>query len=217
MSIFKQLKSNKGTVSSALGKELAARILAGEAEILDEVIELSVYELKNPAEKHIRAGAAKAVEIVAEERPELLAPRLESLLPALSAPEPQTRWMVLRTFGFCAAVVPKVAEKAIPFAKSEIERKEGLIVASSADLFLGDLGAVSREYATTIFPILEESAKTAIKNEPDWILEAFLALSANLNEKQAAFVRHFASSHADTQRKSTNARAKKLLKKLGEK
>ena len=66
MQIFELLRQNKGTVSSALGKELAQRVLNGNIDILHEAIELSVYKVKDKNEKNVRSGAAKIVEIVAE-------------------------------------------------------------------------------------------------------------------------------------------------------
>jgi hypothetical protein len=44
MSIFEQLSRNKGTVSSALGKALAQKVLnEGETNILSECIALTTY------------------------------------------------------------------------------------------------------------------------------------------------------------------------------
>jgi hypothetical protein len=102
MGTFEQLSNNKGKVPTALGKALARQVLEGQTGILMECIDLASYEPSRPGQKHIRAGAAKVVEIVAETRPDLVAPFLEKLLPACSVEEPQTRWMVMRTMGFCA-------------------------------------------------------------------------------------------------------------------
>src|SRR3990172_5104634 len=99
MSIFHQLADNKGTVSSALGKQLAKQVLDGDESILREAIELTIFDPKNEKAKNIRGGAAKIVEQVAEKRPELVAVFLADLEPALDVPEPQTRWMIIRTFG----------------------------------------------------------------------------------------------------------------------
>jgi hypothetical protein len=55
------------------------------------------FEKSKLNQKHVRAGAAKVVEIVAENRPELVAPHLSKLLPALSVEEPQTRWAIKRS------------------------------------------------------------------------------------------------------------------------
>ncbi len=213
MSIFEELAANKGTISSALGKALAKKVLQeGQSDILTKCIDLSSYEKDDVGAKNIRAGAAKVVEIVAEKRPEMVAPRLEDLLPALSVQEPQTRWMIIRTMGFCAHLNKPIAEKAITYAKKYIEEKEGLIIASSADLFLGDYGALSKEDAEIVFPILEYSMERAVKNEADWLLEAFYKLYANLGEREKNIVLKFAEDWQYSARKSTKKRAKRILR-----
>jgi hypothetical protein len=211
MIIFELLKRNKGTVSSALGKELAKKVLNGNIDILNEAIVLSCYQVQDKKEKHIRSGAAKIVEIVAEKKPELVAPNLEKLLPALTVDEPQTRWMIIRTFGFCARLNPSMAERAIKNADKYISKKEGLCIASSADLFLGDYGAISQENAATIFPILEKSISNVIMNEQDWLFESSIKILKNLGDNEKEIVLSFARLWADSDRKSTQTRVKKLL------
>lgn len=212
MSVFEQLSSNKGTVSSALGKALAEKVLQeNRLDILSECIELATYEAPEPKSKHIRAGAAKVVEIVAEEKPELVAPRLGELLPGLSVPEPQTRWMIIRTMGFCAHLNEPVAKKALAFAENYIDAKEGLVITSSADLFLGDFGALSQENAQLAFPILKHSMETVMKNEQDWLLEAFIKVYPNLEPAAQKAVLDFAGQWQSSDRKSTQKRARRLL------
>jgi hypothetical protein len=81
MNIFEQLSTNKGTVSSALGKTLAQKVLQeNRVDILMECIGFTSYEVTKPASRNIRSGAAKVVEIVAEKQPELVAPHLEKLI-----------------------------------------------------------------------------------------------------------------------------------------
>ncbi len=195
MNIFEQLSNNKGTVSSALGKVLAQKVLNGQTDILSKCIDLASYEAEAPAKKHIRSGAAKVVEIVAEKQPELVAPHLEKLLPALSVKEPQTRWMIIRIMGFCAHLNKSMAQKAIAYAEKYIDDKEGLCIASSADLFLGDLGAISKKDAQKVFPLLEQSMENPIINEQDWLLEALFKVFPNLEkaeqEKVAKFAGHW--------------------------
>jgi hypothetical protein len=212
MSTFEQLSTNKGTVSSALGKALAKKVLDGQLSILLECIDLSSYEPSMANQKHIRSGAAKVVEIVAENRPDLVAPYLEKLLPALSVKEPQTRWMIIRTMGFCAHLNETIAEKAVVYAEKYIDEKEGLCIASSADLFLGDLGAISGKNAHRVFPIFELSMENLIENEQDWLLEAFYKVFSNLEKAEQVTVRKFAERWQYSSRKSTQQRAQKLLR-----
>ena len=213
MSVFEQLSTNKGTVSSALGKTLAQKVLQeGQTEILTECIALSSFEASNVASKHIRSGAAKVVEIVAEKRPDLVAHHLESLLPTLSVSEPQTRWMVIRVMGFCAHLNKPIAQKAIAYAEKYIDAKEGLCIASSADLFLGDFGALSKQAAQKVFPTLEYSMDKAIANEQDWLLEALFKVFPNLEKAEQETALKFAERWQYSPRKSTQQRARMILK-----
>ena len=213
MSIFQQLARNKGTVSSALGKSLAQKVLKdGREDILLECIDLVTHEASAPASRHIRAGAAKVVEVVAEARPQLVAPHLGKLLPALSLQEPQTRWAVIRVMGFCAHLNRSVAQKAVVFAEKFLGDKEGLVIASSADLFLGDFGSLSKKDAAAVFPILERSMKNVVINEQDWLLEALLKVFPNLSKDDQDKALKFAKRWQDSPRKSTQQRAGRILR-----
>lgn len=213
MPIFDQLKNNKGTVSSALGKKLGQEVLNGNIEILNEAIDLCCYSLKNKKEKNIRSGAAKIVEIVVLEKPDLVANQLEKLVPAFTADEPQTRWMIFRAFGLCAALNPEVAKKALPFASRVIrEKKDGqLCLVSSADLYLGDYGALSVQNTFEVFPILLESTDNIILNEHDWLLEAFSKIAIHLTLKEKNVVLKFGDNYRNFPRKTTQVRANKLM------
>lgn len=212
MSILAQLSNNKGTVSSALGKSLAHKVLhGGRRDILKECLQLAVHEAGSPGARNIRAGAAKVVEIVAEARPDWVAPQLRGLLPALAVEEPQTRWMILRVMGFCAHANPSVARKALPFAESCLRSKEGLVLASSADLYLGDLGSLSKRDAAAVFPLLERSMRSALPNEQDWLLESLLKVFPNLDKASRQKALRFAERWQTSARKSTQHRARRLL------
>jgi hypothetical protein len=212
MSVLDRLSKNKGTLSSALGKTLASQVLvANRIDILSECIGRVCHQAPDPRFRHIRAGAAKVVEIVAKERPALVAPYLPKLLPALAVPEAQTRWMVIRTMGFCARTNTAAARKAIPFAEEYLRAKKGLCLTSSADLFLGDFGAVSKRCAREVFPILERSMRKPIRNEPDWLLEAGYHLFLNLGKAEQKTVLRFARRHRNAPRKSTQKRARMIL------
>jgi len=56
MKIFEQLRNNKGTVSSALGKKLAQKALEGDADILKEAYLALSGEFTDDAAVVERAG-----------------------------------------------------------------------------------------------------------------------------------------------------------------
>ncbi len=213
MSIFEQLQKNKGTTSSALGKSLAIQVINGDEEILSEAIQLVKYDLKNEKTKNIRAGAAKIIEKVAEKKPELISPFLIDLLPALDAVEPQTRWMIIMTCGYCAGLNPKIAKKGISYAKCFIREKQGVCLSGAAEIFLGFIGSVSTELADEVFPILLDAYDDPLPNEMDWILEAFLKIIDKVSINNKKIILECAKEQNEAFKPSTKKRAEKIIKK----
>jgi hypothetical protein len=215
MNIFDLLSNTEGAASSTLSKSLAQNILNGQISILLECLDLVAYQTTVLSQKHVRSGAAKVVEIVALNRPDLVAPYLQKLMPALSVKEPRTRWMILRVMGFCAHLNKPVAQSAIAYAQKYIDHKEGLSLASSTDLFLGDFGAMSKEDAQRVFPILEQSMENLVANEQDWLLEALFRVFQNLSRVEREKCLEFAERWQSSPRKSTQQRVKKILRLRG--
>lgn len=214
MEIFDLLKANKGTVSSALGKELGAKVLNGDLTILEQAMKYVVFDLKDDKSKNIRAGAAKIIEVVAEKKPELIAKDLGKLKPALNAPEPQTRWMLMYVFGFCAKLNPKDSISVVDYAKKYLTENAGVCLSGAVHQYLGRIGATSEKTAMTVLPILDDSLKTASENEIDWILEGFISIVNVLNPDSLMIVKRNAEIYLDSRKKSTQDRAKKILKKI---
>lgn len=214
MGIFELLKSNKGTVSSVLGKELAQKVLDGDTDILTEAIQLAVYDCENTASKAIRAGAAKIIEKVAEKKPELVADKLELLKPAFEVKEPQTRWMMLQVFGYCAKINPLVAESVMRYARPFLKEKAGVCLSGSVHLYLGRIGATSECHANQVLPILDDAYQDALESEVDWILEAYINIVGLLCDEARLLVKNSAELQLAAKKKSTQNRAKKLLRKL---
>lgn len=212
MSLLRCLSNNKGTISNALSKKLAEKVLDGDKNLLKEAIPLVVYKLNDKKLKHIRAGAASLVDAVAKEQPKMVIPYLEKLFPALDAGEPQTRWIILRVFGLCSEIKPEIVKKAIEYAKKYIfEKAKGqLCLVSSADMFLGEYGKLSKEATNEVFPILVESMNNVIKNEHDWIIESCIKMIPFLSNEQKKVVIEFTQKYENHPRKATRSRVKKI-------
>ena len=209
MSILPQLKKNKGTVSSALGKALAQEVLAGTAAILEEAIELLAYEDKN-----VRAGAAKIIEQVALADPPLVAGYLPRLLPALEAPEPQTRWMVIHTLGLCSSLDPATALEAYPRAEEFVRQESGACLWGATIKYLGQLGATSQENGRMVFPLLEEALRV-IPRQKKAALEGFLRLLGEAGGEMRAKIASYAQVHLEDERASVRKEALRIQKELG--
>lgn len=212
MSILNQLISNKGTTSTKLGKELAAEVLRGNTEILKEAVKYVLYKPEDEKSKNVRAGAAKIIEKVSEKNPELVAPYLQDIIPALELPEPQTRWMIIMVFGYCSKYNLEVASKGISYARGYINERQGVCLSGSAEIYLGNLGANSEELAETVFPILIDAYGNPLENEMDWVLEAFIRIFKNLSPKSQGIVLECANEQKDAYKPSTQKRAQKIIK-----
>ena len=214
MEIFELLKANKGTVSSALGKELGAKVLNGDLTILEQAMKYVVFDLNDDKSKGIRAGAAKIIEVVAEKKPELIAKDLNKLKPALNAPEPQTRWMLMYVFGFCAKLNPNDSISVMDYAKKYLTENAGVCLSGAVHQYLGRIGATSEKVANIVLPILDDSMRTCSESEIDWILEGFISITSTLKQDSLLIVKKNAELCLDSKRKSTQDRAKKILKKI---
>lgn len=214
MNLLEQLKSNKGTVSSALGKELAEKVLKGDNSILEQAVEYVSYDLQNQKAKGVRAGAAKILEKVAEQQPDLIANQLNRLKPALNVKEPQTRWMLMQVFGYCAKLNPKESESIVDYAKLYLTENAGVCLSGAVHLYLGRIGATSNKAADKVLPILDDALKTASENEIDWILEGFLNIVDNVNLHSKELIKRSAEIYLDSKKKATQNRARKILKKI---
>ena len=217
--LLEKLKNFNCTTSTQLSKEIAADVLTGKFEMLIQAVELSSISLCEPSFKNIRIGATKIVELVAMEKPELVAPFLEKLLPSLNAKEPQTKWMALRIFGLCSMYNEPISAYAIPCASQCIthKKKGQLCLVSSADLYLGDYGSLSRRNTEQIFSLLMASAQSTLLNEHDWIMESFIKLIPNLNEIEKEQVLAYAEKYKSHTRKTTLARIREIERKINDK
>jgi len=208
MSILPQLEKNKGTTSSALGKSLAQRALAGDIATLEEAVLLLAHEDKN-----VRAGAAKIVEQVAMKKPEMVAGYLPQLMAALNVPEPQTRWMAIHTLGMCATLDPDGAMEALPKAQEFLEQASGACLWGATIKYLGYVGATSEENAQRVFPLLEQALEE-IPKQTKSVLEGFLRLLDQADGEMREQMGRYAGIGAQDEKPSVRAAARKLVRRL---
>ncbi len=150
MALKEELLEHKGT--TAFSKQMAKQVLQGNKAILNNCLDLIHDE-----EKWVRIGAAKIIEKVAEENPNLVAEHLAGFMVCMNYPETQTRWMVLYIAGLCAALQPVRARELLDEAvKYFSDKKYGTVLNDRAITYFGYLGAVSQEDFNTIYPYMIE-------------------------------------------------------------
>ena len=208
MTILPQLENNKGLLSSALGKTLAAQALAGDQTILVEATGLLSHDDKN-----VRSGAAKIVELVAETRPEWVAPYTCQLRAALEMPEAQTRWMAIHTLGLCASIDPEAARLAFPKAQEFIQADSGVCLWDRTIVYLGYLGATSPGNLELVMPLLEMAFKR-IPEQTRTVLEAFQRYIYQADAGRLARMEIYAAVYMQSAKPAVKAAAVKLHKRV---
>lgn len=208
MTLLARLQANKGTVSSALGKQLALEVLGGNKKLLADAVKLIHFDSKN-----VRSGAAKLIEKVAEGNPKLVARHLPKLRPALEYEEAQTRWMMVHTFGLCAHLDPDAARGIFKEATGYLDPSHGTVLRDRAITYLGYMGAVSRKDCNKCFPRLIESFDLHPDRVPR-VLESLERMVGVMSAKQKAEATAYASEYAEHAKPSLKSRGKRLLKAL---
>ncbi len=210
MSLLKQLENNKGTVSSALSKSLAKKVLDGEPAILEEAVDLLDHSHKN-----VRAGAAKIIEQVSTKKPEMVVTFLPKLIPALNVTEPQTRWMIINTIGMCASLDSKTAIKVLGKAEEYIKKNSGTCLWSATISYLGNIGSTSKANAKKVFPLLE-FALNHYPNLTKKVLESLILLLDNADKTMKSRIEEYCTSFSDSKKPSIKKVANKLIRRLNQ-
>ena len=208
MTLLDQLLVNKGTVSSALSKQLAKDTLAGDMSILKEASRLIHHE-----SKVVRSGAAKIIEKVAEEKPQLVAPLLTDLIPTLDYDEPQTKWMMIHTFGLCAKLQPGLSREIFDSVLKYLKPTNGTCLRDRSITYLGYMGSVTKLDCDKCFPILIDS----FTKHPDRVTRVFESLERlsdwfDANQKQT--VKEYADRFVGSKSAEIKKWAKKIMRRI---
>lgn len=207
MILKEQLLEHKGTTEFC--KLMAKQVLQGDKAILDECLDLI-----HDDEKWIRIGAAKIIEKVAEEEPNLIAEHMPDLIVCMNYPEAQTRWMVLYIAGLCAKLQPETARELFDEAvKYFSDKKYGTVLNDRAITYFGFMGAVSQEDFKAVYPYMIECF-TLHKNRITRLLESLERQVQFFGEKEkkeiAPYIKKYLENGSGTEKKW----AKKLAQKL---
>ena len=122
--------------------------------------------------------------------------------------------MLMQVFGYCAKLTPKDSESVPDYAKQYLTEDAGVCLSGAVHLYLGRIGATSDKTANVVLPILDDALKSASENEVDWILEGFLSIIDKVDSDSKQLIKRNAELQLDAKKKSTQNRAKKILRRL---
>ena len=106
-----------------------------------------------------RALAAHVVQLVSEQKPELVVEFAPQLTDALFRPEAQTRWRALAALEAITKVNAKAVDKTIPHAVTSLHDVDSGIVRLSAFRLLCEYGGTTNRRSETIWPYIDEALR----------------------------------------------------------
>ena len=206
-SVLTQLASAVGERTQEPNERAAKRCLA-RPELLEEIA--AGLEGKDA---RLAGDCAEVMTKVAQERPELVAPFVERLVPRLWHKNGRVRWETAHAIGLTAARVPETIEKELPRLTRLIREDESVIVRDYLVDAVAAWGATSSKAARAAFPILHDAAGAFAGKHAARILGA-LAPIARAAPVLAGESRSLAQGFAEHSRPGVRKAAKALLKAL---
>lgn len=214
MSYLDLFMSNKGTISSKLSKQIATQLLESNQGIPYEIVELCFYNHHVGKFKNIRSSACKIVELIAEERPEWVSSYLKDLSLVLEVSEAQSKWMIIKTFSYCADLNKGDFKDILNNVLQIFNNDPGLVLMSSCLMYFSSFINI---YNASFDSILDEIVKYTShskENEFDFFISFFEEVrhlfSSSTKERVYALVNIMKHSS----RKITLKRKKKFLDQL---
>ncbi len=195
MPVTPQPEERKEAVSPMPGKPTTGRSLIQQVFIGDSANLFEAIDLLKHEDAAVRTGAARLIEQTAAIYPKRVAPWIAEMLPALDAPEAQTRWTILHVLGLCAAQNSAAALQALPKAQQFISERSGMTLWNATIVFLGYVGVTSAENARQALPLLSQ-ALTEIPILTKAILESCLRLINVADDDSLAEIARMTEAYA---------------------
>ncbi|MDA3937329.1 MAG: hypothetical protein PF636_10855 [Actinomycetota bacterium] len=160
----------------------------------------AVFEALSGEDRRVRVLAARVVQVLAINEPEVLRPHADELTDALGRPEPQTRWEVLGAFEQLVAVDARLVAKAITAISTELHDAESGVVRLAAFRVLAAYGATTENRSNRVWPLIDEAIRV-YHGDPEFpamlvAVVKFVQGEASKDVKTAAALRmEFDSEH----------------------
>lgn len=118
--------------------------------------------------RRMRQVAAAAIAQLSRTEPESVLPFGEVVVEALQRPESRTRWEALDTLSNLVSLDEKTCFSALELAEEALFDENNGTVRLAAMRFICKLGAVSNEYASETWPLIEEALR-CYHGDPEYI------------------------------------------------
>jgi len=210
MSVVDQLSSRSGDRTEAANRAVAARCLADRA-LLGQVAAVLDVEDVLRVDHRLLGDCAEVCTMVAEERPDLVAPHAAVLPPLLAHKKARVRWESLHALALVAALVPDVIAALLPRLHEIILSDASVITRDCAVLALGHYATTGEAAARAAYAILCDALTAFDGKQAGRALDAFGQVAAAAPDL-APDIRAHAARFLDHPRPVVRRSATRLLK-----
>lgn len=208
MKILEQLSSRKGDRTEDSNKIVAEQCMADPRLLADISVGLE------DDDKKLRSDCAEVFTMVAEKRPELVAPYAENILPLLSDKETKTRWEAAHTLAYIADRAPDVVSDALPALRKLIEEDKSTIVRDYSLDTVAGYAKAGVETSRKAYGILLSALEQWGEKHARQVFRGFNYVLDNLPDC-AAEINPLVRPYMSAQKKVVAAEAAKLVKRTG--
>ncbi len=206
MEILNSLSSRKGNRTEDSNKIVAEQCAADPRLLAD--ISIGLEE----SDKKLQADCAEVFTMVAEKRPELVAPYAAAILPLLSSKETKTRWEAAHALAYIAEFVPDVVSDALPALRSLIERDKSTIVRDYALDTVAGYAKAGVETSREAYSILKSALAEWGEKHARQVFRGFNNILDHL-PGTAVEIRSLTKPYLSAQKKIVAAEAAKIVKR----
>lgn len=205
MDPLRELSSQSGDKTQGANHRVAERVVAEP-----ELIERLVQGLASP-DNALVGDAAEVLSFVAEQRPELVAPHAERLLPLLDRRHTRSRWEGMKALSLVADRVPELLDPLLPRLATLLEEDASVIVRDHAVDTLAAYGTTGPERLQRALPLLQMALMVSEGRFAARALRGFARL-APLDPSLHPRLTVLAEAYRDHGRASVRTAARQLLR-----
>lgn len=206
------------TIVSLLSSQVGEKTEEGNRFVAKECIQnpTLLNEIKDgltSKDKALIGDCAEVFTKVAEEKPELVVPFTDYLLPLLSSKTTRIRWEAIHAISLITINIPKQIFLLLPKIKELIESDKSTIVRDYSVQAVCNYAEVGEQEALTAFPILKETLLMWEGKHRSRVLTGLLNVCKSAPECVLE-IRGIAEEYVDDQRSGVKKAAKSLIKAI---
>ncbi len=207
MTILDQLSSQTGDRSEASNQLVAGQCLENPALLDDIAAGLESQDAR------LLGDCAEVMTMVAQERPERIAPYAETLAGLLGHKKARVRWESMHALALIAAYADPVIEPLLPTLRQHIHTDKSVITRDYAVVAIGNYAGVGAREAGQAYPILIEALTVWAGKHAKLALNGLANVVAH-TPALAPEIRDRAKPFLDAPKKVVQQAARRLLKRL---